>query len=253
MNTPTENPSADQTRFHWSFHVLHALERLNRRHARQPPRVVYDPHDFAWTASLERHWRGIRSELERVLETEPAVPAFQEISPEAGTLTQDGGWQTFVLHAWGRRAARNCRLCPLTAAICESIPGMKTAFFSILAPGKKIPPHRGPWNGLLRCHLGLIVPPDGEGTGCWMRVGDQVFGWHEGRTVVFDDSFEHEVENATNARRVVLFIDVLRPVRFPLNVFNDALMRLVVASPYGRGIVRRFDDWYARRGVDARV
>ena len=186
-----------------------------------------------------------------MLRTEAAVPPFQEISPEAGALTQDAHWRTFVFHAYGHRAARNCELCPLTVALCEAIPGMKTAFFSIISPGKTIPPHRGPYNGLLRCHLGLIVPPDTPSAQCRMRVGEHVFGWTEGRTVVFDDTFEHEVWNPTDGLRVVLFLDVLRPMRFPLNLINDGLIRLVAASPYGRRCIARFNDWYARQGVAA--
>jgi len=35
---------------------------------------------------------------------------------------------------------------------------MKTAFFSILAPGKHLPAHRGPYKGVMRYHLGLLIP-----------------------------------------------------------------------------------------------
>lgn len=250
MNDAT--PSPGNTDFPALFRLLHAVERLNRRFSRDPPQVLYAPGTFNWTAPLERHWRGIRAELERVLGNGEAVPAFQEISPEAGTLTRDGRWQTYVLYAYGHRAARNCRACPLTAALCEAIPGMKTAFFSILAPGKQIPPHRGPYNGLLRCHLGLIVPqPTASQSGCRMRVGPHRFGWTEGGTVVFDDTYEHEVHNDTDGMRVVLFLDVLRPMRFPLDRLNAGLIRLVAASPYGRRCIRRFNAWYERHGIAA--
>ena len=33
-----------------------------------------------------------------------------------------------------------------------------TAYFSILEPGTKIKPHNGVYKGVLRYHLGLIVP-----------------------------------------------------------------------------------------------
>ena len=35
---------------------------------------------------------------------------------------------------------------------------MKLAFFSILAPGKHIPEHRGSLKGVIRYHLALKVP-----------------------------------------------------------------------------------------------
>lgn len=244
----------ESTAFHWLFHLLHAVERMNRRFSRQPARTVYADGTFAWTATLESRWPKIRAELDRLLDVDETIPPFQDVSPEAGTLTQDGRWRTYILYAYGHRAARNCEACPATAAACEAIPGMRTAFFSIIEPGKTIPPHRGPYNGLLRCHLGLVVPPTPPGRrGCAMRVGEHVFGWAEGKAVVFDDTYEHEVWNDTDGRRVVLFLDVLRPMAWPLDRINDGLIRLVAASPYGRRCIRRFNDWYARHGIDARA
>ena len=97
-----------------------------------------------------------------------------------------------------------------TTRILESIPDMFTAFFSVLAPGKHIPLHRGPYRGLLRCHLALVVPEPRQD--CWIEVGGETSTWEEGRCIVFDDTYRHRVENNTGGRRVVLFIDVKRPL-----------------------------------------
>lgn len=237
--------------FNGLFHLLHAVERTNRRFSRQPPQVVYPDGTFAWTAALEAQWRAIRAEFDRVLASGVPVPPFEDIAPEMRALTQDGHWRTYVLHAYGRRAERNCAECPVTAAACEAIPGMKTAFFSILDPGKTIAAHRGPYNGLLRCHLGLVVPRSADALACGMRVGERTVTWQEGRALVFDDTHEHEVWNRTDGQRVVLFLDVLRPMRFPMDHINAALVEGVAASPYGRRCVRRFEAWYRSRGVDA--
>ena len=232
----------------WHFHVLHALERLNARCSLQAPAAVYDSALFAWAASLEANWMQVRADLRHVQAQREPVPSFQDISPEAAALTTDDRWKTYMLYAYGARADRNCRQCPATAALCQAIPGMKTAFFSILAPRKHIPPHRGPYNGLLRAHLGLVVPERGD---CRMRVGDQIVRWREGEVLVFDDSVEHEVWNDSDEERVVLFLDVARPMRAPVSWLNEALIRFVAASPYGRRIVRRFNTWYERHGIDA--
>jgi ornithine lipid ester-linked acyl 2-hydroxylase len=71
-----------------------------------------------------------------------------------------------------RRRAANCASCPHTAALLETIPGVVTAFFSILSPHKHIPPHRGPYRGVVRCHLGLMVP--GPPDACGISVGGEV-------------------------------------------------------------------------------
>jgi ornithine lipid ester-linked acyl 2-hydroxylase len=231
------------------FHVLHALEWLYARFSVHGDRAIFDAREFTWTRELEVSFPAIRTELERVLATREPVPSFQEISPEQRAITDDDGWKTYVLHAYGVRANRNCRECPATAAAVERIPGMKTALFSILVPGKRIPPHRGPYKGLLRCHLGLVVPGPPGAAG--IRVATNDARWEEGRALVFDDTFEHEAWNESAGQRVVLFIDFLRPMHFPLAALNRAILRAILKSKYGRQSMQRFSDWYAERGIDA--
>ena len=100
-------------------------------------------------------------------------------SKEQKVLTQDDGWKTFFFYAYGMKAVWNCRRCPETTKLLQQIPGMKTAFFSILAPGKHLPPHTGPYKGVLRLHLGLLIPEPAEM--CAIRVGSQIRHWQEGR------------------------------------------------------------------------
>ena len=85
--------------------------------------------------------------------------------------------------------------------------------FSILSPHKHILPHCGPYKGVLRYHLGLIVPEDAEN--CRIRVGDDIRHWEPGKPLIFDDVFNHEVWNDTDETRVVLFVDVERPLPEP--------------------------------------
>lgn len=76
----------------------------------------------------------------------------------------------------------------------------------MLAPRTHIRRHCGPTNARLRLHLGLVVPD-----GCSIRVGDEVRTWVEGRCLLFDDSFEHEVRNDTDRARVVLLLRFFHP------------------------------------------
>jgi len=69
----------------------------------------------------------------------------------------------------------NARRCPETMALLKKIPGLKTAFFSILSPRKHIPAHRGAYNGVLRFHLGLLVPEPREQ--CRIRIGNEFRRW----------------------------------------------------------------------------
>jgi hypothetical protein len=70
---------------------------------------------------------------------------------------------------------------------------MRTAMFSILQPGKHLPPHRGPYKGLLRVHLGIDVPVAADAS--WIEVGGTRLHWQEGKIVVFDDTFVHHAAN----------------------------------------------------------
>jgi len=68
-------------------------------------------------------------------------------------------------------------------------------------------PHCGPTNARLRIHLGLEVPQNC----CRIRVKDETRQWAEGEVLILDDSFEHELWNTGNGRRIILIVDVLHP------------------------------------------
>ena len=131
--------------------------------------------------------------------------------------------------ATASRSDRNIERCPKTWSICQKIPGLITVMFSIFEPGKHLPPHRGPYNGVLRLHLGLIVPEPREQLG--IRVEKDIYRWKEGEAVVFDDAYEHEAWNYTPQTRVVLFVDFRKPLRFPANFLNWLLLHLAVCPP----------------------
>ena len=88
-----------------------------------------------------------------------------------------------------------------------------TAQFSALRAGAHIPPHCGVSNVFLTAHLGLIVPQ-----GCVIRVGNEKRSWSEGRGLVFDDSFEHEVWNESDSMRIVLIARFYHPVLTELEI-----------------------------------
>lgn len=226
--------------------IVKRIERLIVRLGPLPDQPWFDPTRFDWTAQLERNAGTIRAELERILEHPERIPAFQEISKDQANLTRDDRWKTFFLHGYGYRMDQNCDLCPETARVVEAIPGMYTAFFSILSPGKHIPPHRGPYKGLLRCHLALIVPQSRED--CWIEVGGEARSWTPGRCLVFDDTYRHRVENNTDERRVVLFLDIKRPMNPVGRALNETVLRLIRFSPFIRDAIKNHKAWETRLG-----
>jgi len=204
-----------------------------------PP--IYDKSTFPWCEAIEKDWKAIRSELDEVLRDREELPSFHEITKEVETITTDNNWKTFFLAGYGIECEENRRRCPKTVQALEKIPGMKTAMFSILSGGKHIPAHRGPYNGVLRFHLGLKTPEPREK--CRIRVADQYYAWSEGEGVIFDDSFDHEVWNDTDGVRVVLFVDFERPVAFPGSVLNWLVLTFAKYTPYLKEANKNQKEW----------
>ncbi len=221
--------------------LLDRLDRLVARFSAVGNPAFLDERDFLWAAGLEAHWRTIRAELDGVLERRDALPNFQDISTDQATITDDDRWKTYFLYGFGFRSDANCARCPETARLVAAVPGMQTAMFSILAPGKHIPDHNGPYKGVIRYHLGLKVPRAADR--CRIRVGDTYATWREGASLIFDDTFEHEVWNDTDEERVVLFLDVVRPLRFPMNVVNAVVLKAIAISPFIQDAKRRHRAW----------
>ena len=224
--------------------LLAPVERWIGRRSLVGDATFFPLERFPWVRHVEDNWTVIREELERVLEDHAALPNFQEISKDQVGITDDDRWKTFFLYGYGFKAKLTTEMCPGTAALMEQIPGMKTAMFSILSPRKHILDHRGPYKGVLRYHLGLIVPREAEA--CRIRVGDDVRHWEEGKSLIFDDTFNHEVWNDTDETRVVLFVDVLRPLPAPESTINKLIVKAIGLSPFVLDAKRNQEAWERR-------
>ena len=171
-------------------------------------RPLHDPTGFWFTGYLEEHYPLIRAEIDRVLDS-PASPVLPTL--EDGWLTRSGSWQQAHLFRDGRWQDAVCAHFPVTTAILAEIPEVTTLspgviMISRLTPGTRIMPHCGSTNAVLRIHLGITIP-----AGVTIRVADQVLAWQEGKCLVFDDAYEHEVRHDGAEDRVVLILDMAHP------------------------------------------
>jgi aspartate beta-hydroxylase len=171
-----------------------------------PPRPVYDPANFWFVELLEASYPVIRREVDAL--TGSAGHGFVPVDEP---LLDSGRWDQVVLYEGGRRFDRACSLLPVTSSVVAQIPeatslGPGVVTLSWLHPGAHIVPHCGHSNSALRVHLGIRVPP-----GPRIRIGDEVLAWQDGRCIVFDDSFEHEVWHDGEQSRIVLLLDVPHP------------------------------------------
>jgi beta-hydroxylase len=219
------------------------LEYLARQ-SQVPNDPVLDAKLFPWAEPLRTHWRDIRDELEAQLRHRASLPNFQDISPDQYRISPDSMWKTFVFYGFGEKSELNCELCPKTAALLSAVPRLETAFFSVLAPGKHVPRHRGVTKGMVRCHLGLKVPKEADQ--CWMDVGSVRNHWKEGELLFFDDSYPHEVRNDTDEERAVLLFDFERPMTRRGQWLSRLMMRLLRRTAYFKDAQRNQREWEER-------
>jgi beta-hydroxylase len=216
-------------------------EKLNRKYSLVGNPPVYSTDLFPWVKGFEADFPQIKAELLAVMPDRDRLANFQDLVPDVGTISKDNLWKSFLFTGYGATSQRNVALCPKTWQALQKIPKLQTAMFSIFEPGKHLAPHRGPFNGVLRLHLGLIVPDEPEKIA--IRVHDQIIHWKEGRVEIFDDSFEHEAWNHSDKVRVVLFVDFERPVRFPASLVNWVIFKLAIFSPYIRDAAVAQKKW----------
>ena len=181
--------------------------------------------DYPELLEIDRNYDAIRAELMTVLNGREQIPRYHEVDAAQQGISghDDKSWRVFFveLHNAGDRLP-NRELVPRSREVVERIPDVLQAFFSILEPGKSVPPHNGPYLGDLRYHTAFVVPRNNPPT---LRVKDRYHTWEEGVSLLFDDSWNHEVHNESDGERVVLIVDVLRPMPWPLSMLNRLARR----------------------------
>jgi aspartyl/asparaginyl beta-hydroxylase (cupin superfamily) len=187
---------------------------------------------------LERSAGAFREELQQLLEGRMGFQHFDE-GPD-GFEAQDTnyGWNAFYFRWACRDVARNEALCPRSSAVLHQLPNLaQSAIFSALTAGTHLWPHCGPINGIVTIQLALLVP-----AGCEIRVGRETRTWQEGRCLVFDDSFEHEVWNRGQEGRFILLLDVWHPdVTAAERWFLERALRAIEDASEQAGAVSAID------------
>jgi aspartyl/asparaginyl beta-hydroxylase (cupin superfamily) len=164
----------------------------------------HDPARFPWIRDLEAAYPKIRAELDALIEERTQL---LKVSKGRHDEVVDGSWGSFGLYVHGRPVPEHHARCPETVRALDAVPErVGLASFMALAPNTHVLPHYGTSNMKLRVHLGLRVPK-----ACAMRIGDQIRVWEEGKALVLDDSFQHEVWNAGTTARYILLLDFLHP------------------------------------------
>ena len=196
-----------------------------------PARPILDRRGFPQLDLLQANWQSIRDEATHLFD-EGYIRAAAKNDDASFNSFFKQGWKRFYLKWYGEPLASAEALCPNTVALLKSIPSVKAAMFALLPPGSKLNPHRDPFAGSLRYHLGLITPNSRD---CRIFVDGEEHAWGDGKDVVFDETYVHWAENNSGQTRVILFADVERPLRTrwmsAINHRVGAFMGKITASP----------------------
>jgi len=196
-----------------------------------PARPILDRGGFPQLDLLQGNWEKIREEAMHLFD-EGFIRSAEKHSDASFNSFFKQGWKRFYLKWYGEPLASAEALCPETVKLLNSIPSVKAAMFALLPPGSKLNPHRDPFAGSLRYHLGLITPNSDD---CRIFVDGEMHAWRDGKDVVFDETYVHWAENRTDQTRVILFADVERPLKSRLmtgiNKRVGAFMGSITASP----------------------
>lgn len=174
-----------------------------------------NPYDVPISKILEDNYATIRGELDAIL---AMGDTFNNLDAQTRNAETQFGpnatdWLTVYLVRGGEFFGPSCEVAPKTCALLRTRPeltqcsmGGSGSGFLRMRPGGRLKPHFG--NApRLSAHLGLIIP-DGEMT---LNVGWDVTRWEEGKVMVFDDTFIHQVTANVHEPRYVLNIWMCHP------------------------------------------
>jgi beta-hydroxylase len=182
-----------------------------------PPRPILDPAQLPDLEILRKNWPVMREEALRLANEGYVRDALHNNDIGFNSFFKRG-WKRFYLKWYDQPLPSARALCPRTVALLESLPSIQGAMIASLAPRSRLNPHRDPFAGSLRFHLGLVTANSDD---CFISVDGQRYSWHDGEPLLFDETYIHFVENNTDVTRLVLLCDVERPLSFrPLAALN---------------------------------
>lgn len=158
--------------------------------------------DFPFVSKLEAGYPTIRRELLLNMEKRKRLISEDILNRAA---VKDNQWKVInIKYPDTDTYSSESEYFPGTVKILEEC---DTEFllvkFSAIVPGTHIKAHTGPSNDRLRVHLAIL-----HTGGARIRAGSEWRTWEEGKVMIFDSSWEHEVYHEGPDVRVVLILDI---------------------------------------------
>lgn len=164
----------------------------------------YDSSLFPELKILKDNWEKIRDEILNFEKENGHLKGMSSVNP---ANVYGGEWTLIYLFSFMRMFHKNRNRFPVTVSILDQIPNAVFSAISVLPPGVELAPHYGDTNGIVRCHLALVVPEPYPAIA--IRVGEEERGWEEGEVLCFINVQRHSVWNKSDKRRYVLMVDIV--------------------------------------------
>jgi beta-hydroxylase len=196
-------------------------------------RPVFAPSIVPGLELVKQNYDVIRDEARALLDAGVFQRAPSVDEPGYNSF-EKGGWRKYPIK-WYRPLCRQSAVdaCPNTCSVLERIPAIRSAMFVVLPAGGRIGRHHDPLATSLRYHIGLVTPNSEK---CALMLDGQPYSWHDGKELLFDQTFLHSALNETDRPRVILFCDVDNPnLRWGVRHLAKAVNSLLVAKMTGAG------------------
>ncbi len=181
---------------------LVAMKRQERYRGSLPK--FFTPEWFPELKPLTDNWQAIRDEILQYEKQHGAIKGLDS-NPYVAPQIEGVDWSNIFLLNFSIKFHKNRKKFPVTTSIIDQIPDCSFVVISVLSPHTTILPHYGDTNGIVRAHLGLVIP--GTLPECGVRVGDEEQGWKEGDLTLFTEAYLHGAWNKTDNKRYVLVVD----------------------------------------------
>lgn len=221
--------------------------QINHIYAKFENNCEYYDTNYEWCIKLRENYKIIKEEYMNYIKSNKLKSyKYIDVDVQIDDVQIDDydisdiPWEVLFLRVYNKDTNK-IKYFPKTYDIISKIPGCVLATFSVLPGGKVIPPHCGPYKGIMRYHLALLTPMDTEK--CKIVINNIPYKWSEGQDVMFNDTYEHWVRNDTDETRVVLILDIKKKFNnIFLNILNDFILTLSKYNNTVKEIVRRTNE-----------
>ena len=234
-----------------TIHILYAFSFLISSNTRTDEFLNLDEY-FKNYVNFENNYIEIKDEISTYLDkvgiknislTRDSFSGQNEYIGNDVKVNENGdetGWRLMTLKVGDEITNKCYENFSKLAKLLENHPEIVSCVLSILEPNTMIPIHVGYYKGIIRYMLPLIVPDDKDN--CFLWVNGLKYSWTEGKSVLWDDIYPHKVYNNTNQNRVLLYMDVVRPIDGFLGNLNSFVLKLIENSEIVKQEIKRTEN-----------